>query len=205
MALWCPKWGSVRRLIIGVTGLSQESGETQEEGGGVMEKASERVKENHSDAFRFTISQTCLSLRQRRSGRAWGKCRETLAESPQPARRRSGRDRASTPYVGARPHRRGGRSQTIGDTPLILAQALDHSGGFRAVVQAPSFVAADLRLDTEFVRLQQDFGVKPSRVQFTLRAQLIDVGARRVLAANRALGRLLERLATFCAETAAAR
>jgi cholesterol transport system auxiliary component len=59
-----------------------------------------------------------------------------------------------------------------------------------------------------------------------VRAQLIDVGARRVLAsaefdetevapsddpyggviaANRALGRLLERLAEFCAETPAAR
>lgn len=117
------------------------------------------------------------------------------------------------------------------DTPAsmlapLLAQALDHSGGFRAVVQAPSLAAADLRLDTELVRLQQDFGVRPSRVQFTLRAQLIDVEARRVLAsaefdeteaapsddpyggviaANRALGRLLERLATFCAETPAGR
>jgi cholesterol transport system auxiliary component len=117
------------------------------------------------------------------------------------------------------------------DTPAamlapLLAQALDHSGGFRAVVQAPSFAAADLRLDTELVRLQQDFGVKPSRAQFTLLAQLIDVGTRRVLAsaefdetevapsedpyggviaANRALGRLLGRLAKFCEETAAAR
>jgi cholesterol transport system auxiliary component len=108
----------------------------------------------------------------------------------------------------------------------LLAQALGHSGSFRAVVQAPSLAAADLRLDTELVRLQQDFSVKPSRVQFTLRAQLIDVKDRRVLAsadfdeteaapsddpyggvtaANRALGRLLERLAKFCAETTAAR
>ena len=117
------------------------------------------------------------------------------------------------------------------DTPArmlapLLVQALDHSGGFRAVVQAPSLAAAELRLDTELVRLQQDFSARPSRVQFTVRAQLIDVGARRVLtsaefdetevapsddpyggviAANRALGRLLERLAEFCAETPAAR
>jgi cholesterol transport system auxiliary component len=103
----------------------------------------------------------------------------------------------------------------------LIAQALEHSGGFSAVVQAPTLVAADLRLDTEVVRLQQDFGVNPSRVQFTLRAQLIDVRDRRVLAsaefdetevapsddpyggviaANRALGRLLGRLAKFCAE-----
>jgi cholesterol transport system auxiliary component len=117
------------------------------------------------------------------------------------------------------------------DTPArmlapLFAQALDQSGGFRAVVQAPSLAAANLRLDTELVRLQQDFGARPSRVQLTVRAQLIDVDARRVLAAaefdeteaapsedayggvvaaNRALGRLLERLAKFCAEAPATR
>lgn len=112
------------------------------------------------------------------------------------------------------------------DTPARMlapqiAQALDQAGAFRAVVQAPSLAAANLRLDTELVRLQQDFGAKPSRIQLTLRAQLIDVEARRVLAsaefdeveaapsddpyggvlaANRALGRLLGQLAAFCAE-----
>ena len=117
------------------------------------------------------------------------------------------------------------------DTPArmlapLLAQALAQSGGFRAVVQAPSLAAANLRLDTELVRLQQDFGAKPSRIQLTVRAQLIDVDARRVLAsaefdeteaapsddpyggvtaANRALARLLERLAAFCAEAPTAR
>lgn len=96
------------------------------------------------------------------------------------------------------------------DTPArmlapLIAQALNQSGGFRAVVQAPSLAAANLRLDTELVRLQQDFGAKPSRVRLTLRAQLIDVDSRRVLAANRALARLLERLAAFCAEAPIAR
>ena len=117
------------------------------------------------------------------------------------------------------------------DTPAhmlapLFAQALDRSGAFRAVVQAPSLAAAELRLETELVRLQQDFSAKPSRVRLTLRAQLIDADARRVLAsaefdeteaapsddpyggviaANRALGRLLERLTQFCAETPAAR
>jgi len=117
------------------------------------------------------------------------------------------------------------------DTPArmlapLIAQALDQSGGFRAVVQAPSLATAELRLETELVRLQQDFGARPSRVRLTLRAQLIDADARRVLAsaefdesevapsddpyggviaANRALARLLERLATFCAETPATR
>jgi cholesterol transport system auxiliary component len=117
------------------------------------------------------------------------------------------------------------------DTPArmlapLFAQVLDQSGGFRAVVQAPSLAAANLRLETELVRLQQNFGARPSRVQLTVRAQLIDVDARRVLAAaefdeteaapsedayggvvaaNRALGRLLERLAKFCAEAPATR
>jgi cholesterol transport system auxiliary component len=107
-----------------------------------------------------------------------------------------------------------------------LAQALEQSGGVRAVVQAPSLATAQLRLDTELVRLQQDFSAKPSRVQLTLRAQVIDTDTRRVLAAaefdeteaapsedpyggvtaaNRALARLLERLTAFCAEAAAAR
>lgn len=111
------------------------------------------------------------------------------------------------------------------DTPArmlapLLAQALERSGTFHAVVQAPSAVSAALRLDTELIRLQQDFSVRPSRVQFTLKAQLIDIGTRQViasaefdetenaasedayggvLAANRALERLLVRLTAFCA------
>ena len=117
------------------------------------------------------------------------------------------------------------------DTPArmlapLIAQALEQSGGFRAVVQAPSLAAANLRLETELVRLQHEFGAKPSRVRLTLRAQLIDVGGRRVLAsaeleeteaapsddpyggviaANRALARLLERLAAFCAQASTQR
>lgn len=117
------------------------------------------------------------------------------------------------------------------DTPAhmlapLLVQALERSGTFRAVVQTPSAVSAELRLDTELVRLQQDFSVKPSRVQLTLSAQLIDTGTRQVIAsaefdetenavtedayggvnaANLALERLLARLTAFCAEHAPTR
>lgn len=110
------------------------------------------------------------------------------------------------------------------DTPAhmlqpLMVQAMEQTGGFRAVVQIPSAVPADIRLDTELVRLQQDFTVRPSRVQLTLRAQLIDVRGQRVLAvkqfdefenaasenayggvsaANRALQRMLDQLAEFC-------
>jgi cholesterol transport system auxiliary component len=114
------------------------------------------------------------------------------------------------------------------DTPArmlmpLIAQALEHPGRFHAVVQAPSTASAVLRLDTELVRLQQDFSVQPSRVQLTLSAQLIDIRTRQVIAsaefdetenaetedayggvraANRALERLLIRLADFCARQA---
>lgn len=106
----------------------------------------------------------------------------------------------------------------------LLAQALEQAGGFRAVVQTPGVVPADVRLDTELIRLQQDFSSQPSRVQLTLRAQLVDMRSKQVLAvklfdeaesaasedayggvsaANRALQRVLEQVADFCVDAAA--
>ncbi|MDX1251061.1 MAG: membrane integrity-associated transporter subunit PqiC [Gammaproteobacteria bacterium] len=105
-----------------------------------------------------------------------------------------------------------------------LVRALEHNGRFRAVVGLPSSVAADLRLDTELMRLQQDFTTTPGRMRFTLRAQVIDVAAGKVLgarefdvteqapsddphggaiAANRALASILASLAEFCGDIAA--
>jgi cholesterol transport system auxiliary component len=108
------------------------------------------------------------------------------------------------------------------DTPArmlapLLVQTLEQ--GFRAVVQAPGAVSSNIRLDTELIRLQQNFETRPSRVQLTLRAQLIDVTDKRVLAiklfdetenatsedayggvvaANRALQRVLDQVLEFC-------
>ena len=116
------------------------------------------------------------------------------------------------------------------DTPArmlgpLLARTLEESGAFRAVVLAPTSVRADLRLDVEVVRLQQDFTVKPSRADLALRVQVVDVTAQRVLAtrvieetepaatqdayggvaaANVALRRALERTVAFAAGEAAA-
>jgi cholesterol transport system auxiliary component len=102
----------------------------------------------------------------------------------------------------------------------LLVQALERSGRFGAVVRAPSGVDAALRLDTELVRLQQEFTQKPSRVRLTLRVQIVDSSRRAVLAsreleaveeapnddpyggvvaANRALRRLLGEVAEVCA------
>ncbi len=64
----------------------------------------------------------------------------------------------------------------------LLVQALEQSGGFRAIVQTPGVIPSDVRLDVELVRLQHDFRTKPSRLQLSLRAQLSDVRNKRVLA-----------------------
>lgn len=73
------------------------------------------------------------------------------------------------------------------DTPArmlgpLLASAMERTGVFGAVVVTPAGAAGDLRLETEIVRLQHNFQTRPSRVQFTLRAFLVDDKTRRVLA-----------------------
>ncbi len=104
-------------------------------------------------------------------------------------------------------------------TPLIV-QALQTSNSFRAVVMTPTTAAGDLRLETELIRLQQDFSKSPSGVRLTLRARLIDTASRKVVAsrefdlqqaaasddpyggafaANLATQQLLTQLAAFCA------
>lgn len=64
----------------------------------------------------------------------------------------------------------------------LLVRALEGTGAFRAVVYGAGGVRADVRLDTEVVRLQQSFLTRPSRVELVLRAQVVDVGNRRVVA-----------------------
>jgi cholesterol transport system auxiliary component len=106
--------------------------------------------------------------------------------------------------------------------PRIVA-AVESSGAFRAVVQTPSPAAGEMRLDTEILRLQHEFLSAPSRVRFTLRAYLVESVTRRVIAtrefdaavpatsddpyagvvaANRAVQTVLEKLSAFCAEAA---
>ena len=148
-----------------------------------------------------------------------------------PLRARPGFDTAQIAYVRNPPELDYYAKHRWADTPVhmlapLVAQALEQSGGFRAVVQGSNPIPADLRVDTELVRLQHDFGARPSRVQLTLRAQLVDLGARKVLAAkvfdesesaasedayggvtaaNRALARALGRLVDFCIAESASR
>ena len=102
----------------------------------------------------------------------------------------------------------------------LMAAALENTGAFAAVVVTPSSAAGDQRLDTEIVRLQHNFQTQPSRVQFTLRATLVDDKTRQVLAwqefsdeaaapsdspqggvtaANQVVQRVLDKLAQFVA------
>jgi len=115
------------------------------------------------------------------------------------------------------------------DTPArmlgqLLTRTLEDTGSFRAVVHGPTGLPADLRLDTEIVHLRQSFLAKPSRVELTLRTQLVDVSDRRVLAtryievvedapsddaaggvaaANVAVARALAQVAAFCVDASA--
>jgi cholesterol transport system auxiliary component len=109
------------------------------------------------------------------------------------------------------------------DTPArmlmgLLAQAMERTDLWRAVVQMPSPVPADYRLDSDNLVLEQQFSSTPSRVRLALRVQLIDIKQQRiigtrdfevvedapsddayggVIAANRATAKLLEHLATW--------
>ena len=110
------------------------------------------------------------------------------------------------------------------DTPArmlapLTADAMQASGQFQAMYATPGSIAADYRLDTELVRFHQDFTRQPSVVHITMRAQLVDLRESRVVgtqqfdiiepattddsyggvvAANKAVSRLLNELAQFC-------
>ncbi len=106
--------------------------------------------------------------------------------------------------------------------PRIVA-AVAAAGSFRGVALATSGMAGDMRLDTEVLRLQQEFGAGPSRVRFTLRAALLNNTTRQVIswrefdehavaesddpyggvvAANRVVQRVMDQLSRYCAVAA---
>ena len=114
------------------------------------------------------------------------------------------------------------------DTPAamlapLIVRAVQRGGAFAAVVRTPSAAQGQWRLESELVRLQQDFTTTPSQVRLTLRALLVESATRRVratrefditvpaarddpyggaAAANQALQQLLPALVAFCAEAA---
>lgn len=109
------------------------------------------------------------------------------------------------------------------DTPAqmlapLLVRALESTGGFRAVLSTTAPVEADLRLDIDIIRLQQEFLETSSHARLALRAKLYDLATRQILAtqifeaaepapsedayggvraANAAVKRLLDEIANF--------
>lgn len=65
-------------------------------------------------------------------------------------------------------------------TPLIT-KALETSEEWGAVIQLPSVVRGDYRLDISHVGLVQEFTQQPSRIRLILRAQLVTVRDPRVI------------------------
>ncbi|MCP5159688.1 MAG: membrane integrity-associated transporter subunit PqiC [Gammaproteobacteria bacterium] len=72
------------------------------------------------------------------------------------------------------------------DTPAkmllpVLVQAFEATGAFKAVVSPPSPVLADLRVDVDVIRLQQEFMTRPSQVRLTARIKVVEMKSRQVL------------------------
>jgi cholesterol transport system auxiliary component len=107
----------------------------------------------------------------------------------------------------------------------LLVRSLQSSRPGIAVLMAPSAASASLRLETELLRLQQDFNTSPSVLRLSLRAVLLDSGSRKplawrefdeavsapsedaeggVAAAHEATGRLLAALSAWLAAALAA-
>lgn len=62
-----------------------------------------------------------------------------------------------------------------------MVRALERTGRFQAVSGFSAGSGRGLRLESEVVRLQQEFMERPSRVRLTLRLELSDVAARGIL------------------------
>jgi len=116
------------------------------------------------------------------------------------------------------------------DTPArllapLLVRAAEGRNAFGVVLLAPAAASTRWRLDTDILRLQQNFGAGPSQLRLTVRAVLVDTQNHTVLAtrefdasvpapsddaaggvaaAQRAALQLAQALADFCATATAA-
>ena len=74
------------------------------------------------------------------------------------------------------------------DTPTrlllpLLVHRLEATGFFGAVLSSnTTSVVAELRLDTEIIRFQQEFLSDPSQIRLTLRIQLFNMASRNIIA-----------------------
>jgi len=68
-------------------------------------------------------------------------------------------------------------------TPLLV-DTLERTEAFRAIVTPPGSGRADYQLEVKLLRLQQEFYTTPSQVRLGLRANLIDISNRQVVASR---------------------
>ena len=78
------------------------------------------------------------------------------------------------------------RDSVWGDTPAkmllpILVRAFEATGAFKAVVSPPAPGLANLRVDVDIIRLQQEFMTKPSQVRLMARIKVVDMKSGHVL------------------------
>jgi len=66
----------------------------------------------------------------------------------------------------------------------LITQSLQRSGEFYAVVTSPYSERTDYRLDTQLIRLQQNFLKKPSVIELVVKLVLTDVASNKVLAST---------------------
>lgn len=72
------------------------------------------------------------------------------------------------------------------DTPAkmllpILVRAFEATGAFKAVVSPPAPGLANLRVDVDIIRLQQEFMTRPSQVRLMARIKVVDMKSGHVL------------------------
>lgn len=63
----------------------------------------------------------------------------------------------------------------------ILVRAFEATGAFKAVVSPPAPGLANLRVDVDVIRLQQEFMTQPSRVRLMTRIKVVDLKSGHVL------------------------
>lgn len=72
------------------------------------------------------------------------------------------------------------------DTPArmllpVLVRAFEQTGAFRAVVTPPAPALANMRVDVDIIRLEQEFMTRPSQVKFMARIKVVDLKSGQVL------------------------
>ena len=139
------------------------------------------------------------TLPQDQSPPAQGYLLEVGTYAPAPARRSSGKtllvtvpraapgfDSNRIVYTREPPKLDFYRDSVWSDTPArmllpIVVRAFEATGAFKAVVSPPAPGLANLRVDVDIIRLQQEFMARPSQVRLMARIKVVDMKSGHVL------------------------